>query len=139
MKERVASQSLVLGRLLYFFAAYTVLIKYILPIAWAVLQKVSLTSYIYFWDAWWLAHLIVGFHLVRCTPGIWKWAILLALTEIGIISTKFAIYFQNPAGDFWHWNWFVNKLLLLFYFLTLLFWLLHREVQTALRDEKKKS
>lgn len=112
------------------------MIKYVLPIAWVIRQKVPLTQYIYFWDAWWIVHVAVGFHFIRHTQGVWKWAVLLAIAEIGIIAVKLVSYLQHPNVDFWHLNWFINKSLLLFYFGVLLIWLLRKDVQQVLREKQ---
>ena len=71
MLEKIERQSGIFGKFLYFFAGYTLTIKYILPVSWALIQRVSLTTYIYFWDAWWIAHLLVGYGLAAGKKGIW--------------------------------------------------------------------
>ncbi len=132
MQSNPERQSLLFGRWLYFFAAYTLLIKYILPISWAALRHEPLTTYIFFWDLWWLFHLIVGFHLIRRKKKTWFFAVFLAIAEILIISTKFFFYFHQPNLDFWHVNWFVNKTALLIYFIVLFIWLCRKEVREML-------
>ena len=117
------------GRLLYFFAAWTLLIKYVLPVAWALSRKEPLSAYIFFWDAWWLAHLGVGWGLCR-RRKVWLWALFLSLAEIAIIGVKFVRFIRTPDLDFWHANWFVNKLFLLVYFIVLLGWLLKKKVRS---------
>ncbi len=117
---------------LYFFAAFTLAIKYVIPIAWAIHKNTVLTSYIYFWDAWWIAHLYVGRGLLKAERGIWRWAFLLSLAEILIIAIKLAAYLRAPILDFWRLSWFVNKSLLLIFFLCLFPWLLKKQAREVL-------
>lgn len=132
MADTVEKQSVIFGKILYFFAAYTVLIKYLLPVAWALHQKAALTTYIYFWDAWWIAHLAVGTGLVLRKKGVWLWALLLTAAEIIIITVKFYFYSKSPNLDFWHLNWFMNKSFMLIYFWVLLVWLFKKETRKFL-------
>ena len=119
-----------LGYCLYFFALYTITIKYLLPIGWSIQTREAWTAYIYFWDAWWIAHLWVGRGLINGNKKIWKWAFLLCLAEIIIIVTKFALFARHPDLDFWHLNWFINKCFLLVYFVVLLAWLFRKDVKS---------
>lgn len=132
MRPEFEKRCLIFGRLLYFFAAYTVLIKYLLPVAWALKNGEPPASYIYFWDAWWIAHLAVGAGLAGMKKGIWGWAFLLTAVEIIIIVVKFAFYLGEPALTFWHLNWFINKSLLLAYFTVLGLWLIKKETRENL-------
>jgi len=125
-------QRVLLGKWLYFFACWTILIKYVLPISAALRDGVSLTQYIYFWDLWWAAHLYVGWGLCKPKAGIWKWAFLLTATEIIIIVSKFVIYLKDPNLDFWHVNWFVNKVFLLVYFSIMAVWLFGKKARQEL-------
>jgi len=115
-------QCRVMGRLLYAFAAWTVTIKFLLPMAWAAGRGEPLVTYIG-WDAWWVAHIVVGMGLTRRRRGVWPWAMLLAAVETVIITTKFALFLPNPTWDFWHTNWLVNKAFMLAYFAVSLWWL----------------
>lgn len=119
----VERQAVLMGRLLYVSAAWTLAIKYLMPIGWALWLGEPLTRFIFFWDAWWVAHLAVGWGLVRGKRGIWIYALLLALAEIAIIATKLVLFVLEPAFDFWTANWFVNKCWLLVYFSFSLYWL----------------
>jgi hypothetical protein len=51
MLSKIEKQCFLFSRLLYFFAVYTVTIKYALPITWAVMNKAPFQTYIFFWDA----------------------------------------------------------------------------------------
>jgi len=129
MTGNVEKQAKVFGNLLYFFAAYTLTIKYVLPVGWAVAKELPLTTYIYFWDAWWIAHIIVGHGLMHRRRKILIWAFLLSVAEIIIIMIKFGMFYQAPNLSFWHLNWLVNKCFLLVYFWVLLIWLMRKEVR----------
>lgn len=132
MLDKTERACILSGKFLYFFAAYTVTIKYLMPVAWAAIEQAPLLAHIYFWDAWWILHIAVGFGLCRRTKGIWPWAFLLAIAEIIIIVTKFVFYFASPNTSFWHLNWLVNKSLLLIYFFVFLLWLCRQEVRKLL-------
>ena len=125
-------QSILLGKTLYFFAFYTLTIKYFIPVGWAFHQNVPISSFIFFWDAWWIAHIAAGYGLTHLKKGVWVWAMILTLAEITIIMTKFTIYFAHPNFDFWHWLWLINKCLLLIYFFILMLWLVRRDVRQLL-------
>ena len=125
-------QRMFLARLLYLFAAWTLTIKYVLPVSWALIQKQPLATFIYFWDAWWIAHILVGLGLERRKKGTWWAALILSLAEIVIIVAKFWLYLRGPNLDFWHVNWFVNKCFLLGYFVFLLFWLMKKQAREKL-------
>lgn len=127
--EKIRTEGRLYGQLLYFFAGYTVTIKYVLPVGWAVIQRVAWTRYIYFWDAWWIFHLAVGFGLQQGKKGTWYWALALTLAELVIIAVKLSMYVMDPISSFWHINWLVNKSLLFVYFCFLLVWALRRDVR----------
>lgn len=129
----VERQAAFMGRLLYVSAAWTVAIKYVLPLLWALGSGAPLTTFILYWDAWWVAHMAVGWGLVRARRGIWIWALLLALVEIAIILAKLILFLRDPTFDFWTTNWFVNKCWLLAYFSFSLYWLSRPDVRRFLR------
>lgn len=129
----VERQATLMGRLLYLSAAWTLAIKYVIPVAWALRQGAPPTTFIHFWDAWWVAHIAVGWGLVRARRGVWGWALTLALVEIPIIVAKVAFFLADPVFDFWRANWFVNKCWLLGYFVFSLYWLSRPEVRARLR------
>lgn len=129
---KVDNQCRIFGRLLYVFAFYTLIIKYIMPIAASVMHDVEWTTYIYFWDAWWLFHMIIGYCLIKQKKGVWIWALLLTLAEIVIITWKFILYLPNPNFDIWHLNWFINKCFLIVYFWVMFFWLFKKDIRRVL-------
>lgn len=131
-KTGTETESFLFGTGLYSFAAYTVIIKYVMPVAWAVMTRAPLDAYIYFWDAWWIAHIAVGYGLRGRKPGTWLWAFLLAAVEVIIITTKLVLFWRVPVLDFWRVNWLVNKSLLLVFFAVLLAWLAKKEVRALI-------
>ena len=69
-----------LAHLLFILAAWSVFIKYIFPIAFALIEGVPLTSYI-FWDFWPIAHVWLGWALLA-RPGYTRWlAIVMSVVE----------------------------------------------------------
>lgn len=130
---RVERQSALMGRLLYVSAAWTIAIKYALPIGWALWIGAPWTAFIFFWDAWWGAHLAVGWSLVRARRGVWVWALLLAAVEIAIIVPKLTLFLIHPIADVWRMSWFVNKCWLLAYFAFSLWWLMRHDVRARLQ------
>ena len=127
--DPIKRRSMMFGYGLYFFAAWTFAIKYALPVGWALSRGEGWTTYIFFWDAWWIFHLIAGTGLVVNRNGIRIWALLLSLAEIIIIITKFVLFLPEPNWDFWHANWFVNKAVMLVFFCVLLAWLVRKDVR----------
>ena len=126
-------QRFIFGGFLYFFAFYTLVIKYFMPIGWALTEKVAIDSYIYFWDAWWIFHLFVGYGLIRKIRFIWTWAVLLSVAEIVIIAVKLTLYWLDPNPNFWFVQWMVNKSLMIVYFVILLIWLVHPSTREDLK------
>lgn len=128
----IQSQARRFGLGLYFFAAFTLMIKYVFPVTWAFYKGAPLTAFIYFWDAWWIAHLYVGRGFLKRQKGVWRWALLLTVAEILIIAVKLLAFTRAPVLDFWRLSWFVNKSLMLVFFLWLFSWLLKKKVREAL-------
>jgi len=125
--------SVLMGQLLYLSAAWTLAIKYVLPIGWALWIGVPWMTFIRYWDAWWVAHLAVGWALMRVRRGVWVWALLLAVAEIAIIVPKLTLFLIHPHVDVWSANWFVNKCWLLALFSFSLVWLGRLEVRDRLQ------
>jgi hypothetical protein len=115
---------------LCFLAAWTLVIKYAFPIAYALKEGVALTTYVY-WDLWWIAHLWLAWALVRQPPYTYWFALLVSMVEIVIIVTKFVIFLSAPEWTIWRTNWFINKIFVLACFVLLLgHLLLQRRVVT---------
>lgn len=108
-----------LAHFLFVLAAWTITIKYLFPLAFAAASGEPLTRYIY-WDLWPVAHVWLGWALLR-----WPWytralAIAMAVIEIAIIAVAFAWFLADPDWTIWRTNWFINKLFVLICFLLVL-------------------
>jgi len=111
-----------LAHTLILLAAWTVTIKFLFPIAFAVAESVPLTSHIY-WDFWWVIHLWLAWALLRRPPYTTALALGVSVIEIAIIVTKFAFFLSAPEWTIWTTNWFINKLFVLLCFCLMLPWL----------------
>lgn len=85
--------------------AWTIFIKYLFPIGFALVSNEGWATYIY-WDLWPVAHL-------------WL-AIGVSVVEILIITTLFIWFLQEPEWSIWRTNWFVNKVFVLAAFVLVL-------------------
>ncbi len=109
-----------LAHMLFLLAAWTVFIKYLFPVAFALAEGVEWHSYIY-WDLWPIAHVWLGWALLA-RPGYTRaLAIGMALVEIAIIVTLFSIFLADPDWSIWRTNWFVNKVFVLSCFVFVLY------------------
>ncbi|WP_428820524.1 hypothetical protein [Microbulbifer sp. MCCC 1A16149] len=113
--EGMASQSrwlLFLAHFLFVLAAWTVFIKYLFPIAFALGSGEPWNSHVY-WDLWPLAHLWLGWALVTQASYARPLAIAMSVIEVVIIVSKFALFLSDPEWTIWRSNWFVNKVFVL--------------------------
>lgn len=108
-----------LAHYLFFLAAWTLFIKYLFPVAYALAYGESWSSHIY-WDAWPIAHLWLGWALLARPRYTWALALAMSAMEIGIIASKFAWFLADPEWDIWRVNWFVNKVFVLMGFILVL-------------------
>ncbi|HWQ37933.1 MAG TPA: hypothetical protein VNM24_04860 [Burkholderiales bacterium] len=108
---------------LFILAAWTLVIKYAFPVAYALAEGVAPTTYVY-WDLWWVVHIWLGWSLLHWQRYTFAFAIVVSIAEIIIVATKFAIFFAAPEWSIWRTNWFVNKLFVLACFVLLLGYLL---------------
>ncbi len=104
---------------LFLLAAWTLVIKWILPVVWALDEGVSISTYIW-WDFWWVAHIWLGVALIYGTRFLMSFLIIVSVLEIGIVVTKFALFLPDPEWTIWTMNWFVNKVFVLAVFVMLL-------------------
>lgn len=101
-----------LAHLLFVLAAWSVFIKYVFPIAFALYTGEAWNAYV-FWDLWPVAHVWLGWALLT-QPGYTRWlAIGMSVIEIVIIITLFAGFLAEPDWNIWRTNWFVNKVFVL--------------------------
>lgn len=108
---------------LIFLAAWTVVIKYLFPMAYASAEGSPLLTYV-LPDAWPVAHVAVAWSLLHWQRWTWTFALVVALVEIAIVTTKFMWFLAAPEWTIWRTNWFINKIFVLTLFTLMLGWLL---------------
>lgn len=101
-----------LAHFLFILAAWTLFIKYLFPLGYALANGEPWDAHIY-WDFWPVAHVWLGWALLAQPAYVRVLAITMAVVEIGIILTKFVWFFDAPEWDIWRSNWFVNKVFVL--------------------------
>lgn len=104
---------------LFILAAWTLTIKFLFPITFAVASGLPLHTHIY-WDFWWVVHLWLGWALLNWQRYSFPLAITVSGVEIVIIVTKFVGFLSAPQWTIWKTNWFINKLFVLACFILLL-------------------
>ena len=104
---------------LFVLAAWTLVIKWALPVVWALNEGVSPVTYIY-WDFWWVIHILLGLALLFGYRYLLIFVIVVSILEIGIVTMKFTLFLSHPEWTIWTMNWFVNKLFVLAVFIMLL-------------------
>jgi hypothetical protein len=129
--------TLLLAHFLIVLAAWTVTIKFLFPIAYALGEGVPIGTHIY-WDFWWVIHLWLAWALLRRPPYTYALALAVSVIEIVIIVTKFALFLSDPTWTIWTTNWFINKLFVLACFVLMLGYLaLHRRSTTPARPHRR--
>ncbi|MCC5833492.1 MAG: hypothetical protein JJU20_02055 [Opitutales bacterium] len=114
-----------LAHFLFILAAWTVVIKYLFPIAYALAEGTPLTSYIY-WDLWPVAHVWLGWALLRRPAYTRVLAIGMSVIEIVIIVSLFIWFLADPDWSIWRTNWFINKIFVLLSFVLILITFIRR-------------
>jgi hypothetical protein len=112
-----------LAHFLFVLAAWTLVIKYAFPIAYALAEGVPPGTYV-FWDFWWVVHIWLGWALLHWRRYTYALALSVSLAEIVIVVSKFVVFLSAPEWNIWRTNWFVNKLFVLACFVMLLGYLL---------------
>ena len=112
-----------LAHFLFILAAWTVVIKYLFPMAYALAQGAPIGSHV-FVDFWPVVHVWVGWSLLHWNRWTFRLAFAVSVVEIVIIVTKFVLFLEAPQWTIWRTNWFINKLFVLACFVLLLGWLL---------------
>ena len=108
-----------LAHFLFVLVAWTVFIKYLFPVTIALTSGVPWDSFVY-WDLWPVAHLWLGWALLKQPGYLRTLAVVMSVVEIVIIVTKFALFLAEPQWDIWRTNWFVNKVFVLACFILVL-------------------
>lgn len=107
-----------LADFLFVLAGWTLVIKYIFPMAYALGEGVPLLTYV-MWDFWWVVHIWLGWALIRRPRYALALALVVSVVEIAIVVTKFVLFLAEPQWDIWHTNWFINKCFVLACFILL--------------------
>jgi hypothetical protein len=112
-----------LAHFLFLLAAWSVVIKYLFPMAYALGEGLPVGTYV-FLDFWPIVHVWVGWSLLRWQRYSYALALGVSIVEIAIVVTKLALFLQAPEWTIWRTNWFINKLFVLACFALLLGYLL---------------
>lgn len=121
----------VLAHWLVLLALWTLLIKFVFPIAYDKAYGHATGTHI-MWDFWWVAHLILAWSLTHWSAITYRLAMIVSVAEIVIIVVKFYTFFStlDPSGaswTVWRTNWFINKVFVLACFIVLLVLLLRNK------------
>ena len=121
-----------LAHFLFVLAAWTVVIKYFFPVAYAIAHGIPFGTHVYL-DFWPVFHVWLGWALIA-RPSYTFWlALVVSVLEIGIVATKFVLFLAGPEWTMWTTNWFVNKLFVLGCFVLMLGHLILRRDEYASR------
>jgi hypothetical protein len=108
-----------LAHFLFVLAAWTVTIKFVFPVAWALAEGTPLLGHVW-WDFWWVAHLWLGWALIARPRYLFPLALVVSLVELAIVLTKLALFLGAPEWSIWSTNWFINKLFVMGVFVLML-------------------
>ncbi len=108
---------------LFILAAWTIVIKYVFPIAYAIQNGLAWSTFVYV-DFWPVVHVALGWALLNWPRFTFEFAVGVAVVEIVIVVTKFVLFLASPEWTIWRTNWFINKIFVLGCFVMLLTWLL---------------
>ena len=108
-----------IAHFLFLLAAWTVTIKFVLPISWALVGGLPILTFVY-WDFWWVVHIWLGWALINHPRYLFWLALVASVAECLIVVTKFVLFFNDPQWTMWSMNWFVNKIFVLACFSILL-------------------
>jgi hypothetical protein len=110
-------------------ATWTIVIKYLAPILWAVAEHWAGNDVVapIMWDFWWVAHLALAWLLWHRHPLARSTGLAVAAVEILIVTVKFVDFARHPDMSFWRLLWFTNKVYVLLFFVWFLFALVRRD------------
>jgi hypothetical protein len=108
-----------IAHFLFVLAAWTLVIKCIFPVAYALAEGVPIDTYV-LWDLWWVVHIWLGWSLLHWRRYTYVAAVGISVAEIAIITTKFIAFLSAPQWTIWRTNWFINKVFVLSCFVLLL-------------------
>lgn len=108
-----------LAHFLFILVAWTLFIKYLFPLFYALAGNEHWSRYIY-WDFWPVIHLWLGYALLTKPRYTYWLSVSVSAVEIIIILTFFARFLSDPEWSIWRTNWLVNKVFVLACFILLL-------------------
>jgi hypothetical protein len=108
---------------LFILAAWTLVIKFIFPICYALAEGAPPLTHVY-WDFWWVVHIWLGWALLHWRRYTYALALTVSAAETAIIVIKFVQFLSAPEWTMWRTNWFINKVFVLACFVLLLGYLL---------------
>ena len=123
------------GHFLFLLAAWTLVIKYIFPVAFALNAGEPALTHV-MWDFWWVAHIWLGWALIKRPRYLFGLAITVSVVEIVIVVTKFVQFLSAPQWDIWRTNWFINKCFVLACFILLLGYVLLNRAEFEKNSER---
>jgi hypothetical protein len=112
-----------IAHFLFILAAWTVVIKYLFPMAYALAEGAPLFKYV-FPDLWPVVHVWLGWSLLNWNRWTSRIALVVSVAEIAIVVTKLVLFLSAPEWTIWRTNWFINKIFVLAAFVLLLGYLL---------------
>ncbi len=110
-----------LAHFLFVLAAWTLVIKFAFPVAFALAEGAPPGAWV-MWDFWWVVHIWLGLALLDWRRYTWALAMVVSLAEIVIVAVKLALFLDAPDWTIWTANWFVNKLFVFTCFAVMLTW-----------------
>ena len=110
-----------LAHFLIILSAWTLVIKYLFPIAYAAAYGLPPATHVY-WDLWPVAHVWLAWALLKGKSYTALLAIAMSAIEIVIIVTLFYRFLNSPEPEWtvWRTNWFINKVFVLSCFILIL-------------------
>jgi hypothetical protein len=108
-----------IAHFLFILAAWTVVIKYLFPIGYALAEGSPPLAYV-FLDFWPVVHVWVGWSLLHWNRWTLPLAVAVSIAEIIIVVTKLVLFLSDPEWTIWRTNWFINKIFVLAAFVLLL-------------------
>ena len=107
---------IIISSWLIFIAAWTILIKFIFPVLYALNYGENITKYI-MWDFWWIAHLWLANSFLNLSKKTYYIGMLICISELIIIIYKLIAFFISPQWTIWETNWMINKIIVLILFI----------------------
>ena len=107
---------IIISSWLVLIVLWTLLIKFIFPIFYALYYEENCTKYI-MWDFWWIAHLWLANSFLNLSKKTYYIGMLICISELIIIIYKLIAFFISPQWTIWETNWMINKIIVLILFI----------------------